>query len=176
MARIILRLEIIPPRHRRPCCSDHDPHSVSDPPPTGCGRRKCRSVCRWRTAIRDVLGAGGAVTAVHDSCPDELFLLRHAFRPDLSYGELRGELRHPDDCRCFDLQRGRAGRHGRTYRLWYLRGSLRSQECSRHRAAASGIRRAGLCLRARSRQLLRGGGVVWLHLCRCHAALLRSCA
>ena len=36
---------------------------------------------------------------------------------------------------------------------------------------AAGLRRARLCLRARARRLLRGGGAVRLHLCRRDAAL-----
>ena len=40
--------------------------------------------------------------------------------------------------------------------------------------AAAGVRRAGLCLRARAWRVLRRGGAVRLHLCRRHAALRRA--
>ncbi len=53
--------------------------------------------------IRHVCRRGAAVSAVHRAGRDQLLLLRCAFRPDLSYRELRRELRHSDDGRRLDL-------------------------------------------------------------------------
>ncbi len=57
------------------------------------------------------------LTAIHHPDAHEFLLLRHAFGTDLSYGELRHQLRHSADRRGIDLQRGRPGGHGRPGRL-----------------------------------------------------------
>ena len=81
------------------------------------------------------LGAGAALAAVHHPAADELLLLRHAFGPDLPHRELRRQLRHPADRRRLDLQRRRAGGHGRPHRLRPARRPVRRQARAGARAA-----------------------------------------
>ena len=54
-------------------------------------------------AIRNLRERGDQIAAIHHPAPDELLLLRRAFRPDLPYRELRDNLRYPHDCGGFDL-------------------------------------------------------------------------
>ena len=85
---------------------------VRRPPALNVGN--ARRFRRRRAAVRHVRRTGDAVAPVHHPAPDELLLLRHALGPDLPHRELRDHLRHPDDRRRLDLQRRRAGRHGRS--------------------------------------------------------------
>ena len=70
-----------------------------------------------RAAIRHVGRRGVAISAIRRAGADQLLLLRHPFRPDLSYGELRANVRDSARGRGFDLQRRGPCGHGRPDRL-----------------------------------------------------------
>ncbi|CAI8944609.1 hypothetical protein EMIT0158MI4_30393 [Burkholderia ambifaria] len=150
-----------------------DDSGVAARAPCARARRATRRADAGRRA-RDRAAVGrrrAALAAVPRAAADQLLLLRDALRPDLPYGQLRGDLRDPADCRSVDLQRRGARRHGRTHRVRAAGRPARCEALAGGRAARAGAGRARLLLRAHAGRVLRGRDAVRFHLCGRDAAL-----
>ena len=142
------RLENVPANSRRARRWHHDSGAllVRRPPALNPEIAALAAAEEPRSDI--TLSAGDQIAAIHHAAADQFFLLCHALRPDLPYGELRDNLRNPADRRGVDLQRGRAGGLGRPRRVRLSRRPVWSETRSGLGPAAAGVRRTGLFLRA----------------------------
>ncbi|CAG9256853.1 hypothetical protein BDI4_510057 [Burkholderia diffusa] len=172
MARVGPRLAHVDAADRR-ARGGRDDSGVAARAPRPRTRRAARRAGAGRRARgRAAVGRRrAAFAAVHRAAADQLLLLRDAFRPDLPYGQLCGDVRDSVDRRGVDLQRRGARRHGRAHRV---RAAGRPPRCETHAgggAARAGARRTRLLLRAHARRVLRGRDAVRFHLCGRDAAL-----
>ena len=103
LARFELRLADGAADHQRPGGGHHDSGRVPRAQSTGAGRPGRRGRCHPGFRAGDVPRAGAAFASVHHPLADELFLLRHPFRPDLPHRELCRDLRHSADHGRVDL-------------------------------------------------------------------------
>ncbi|CAD9222402.1 hypothetical protein BCEN4_240024 [Burkholderia cenocepacia] len=174
LARVGARLAHVDAADRRAGGRRDDPGVAAGAPGArarSCIRPRGACACVGRRARRDVGRGCAAFAAVHGVGADQFLLLRDPFGPDLPYGQLRGDLRDSADRRGIDLQRRRAGGHGRPDRVRGPRRSPRREAHAGGGAARAGARRARLLLRAHARRLLRGRDAVRLHLCGRDAAV-----